>query len=81
MMRWGRWRGVLPPIHGEVVADGECRKSWFTTRKILTGIGLVISTVMVYTGKMSADTWVYALAVLIAGHHAADIVKAFKGDR
>lgn len=53
-------------------------RRWFTTRKVLTVVGLVISTTMVYTGKMSDSVWVYSLAVLLAGHHAADLVKAYR---
>lgn len=55
------------------------KKGWFTTRKILTIAGIVIATTMVYTGKMTDSVWVYAMAVFIAGHHAADLIKAWKG--
>lgn len=55
-------------------------KGWFTTRKTLTYVSVATATVMVYTGKMDAQVWVYAMAVFIAGHHAADIVKAFRGN-
>lgn len=55
-------------------------KSWWTTRKILTTAGVVLATIMVYTGKMTAEIWVYAMAVFIAGHHAADMIKAMKGE-
>jgi len=60
------------------MADGE-RKKWFTTRKVFSLLGLAISVVMVYTGKMDAGTWVEALAVITVGHHAADVIKAAKG--
>ena len=56
-------------------------KKWFTTRKVLTYVCIAIATTMVYSGKMSDGVWVYAMAVFIAGHHAADLIKAFKGDR
>lgn len=61
--------------------DGETRqrKGWFTTRKVLTYVGISIATTMVYTGKMTDGVWVYAMAVFIAGHHAADLIKAWKG--
>jgi hypothetical protein len=60
------------------MTEGE---RWLTTRKAVTAIGLTIATVMVYTGKMSAGEWVDALAVLLVGHHASDVVKAFKGEK
>ena len=56
------------------------RKGWFTTRKVLTYLSIIIATTMVYTGKMSDGVWVYAMAVFIAGHHAADLIKAWKGN-
>lgn len=55
-------------------------KSWFTTRKILTAVGITIATVALFEGKMSDGVWVYSMAVFIAGHHAADLVKAWKGN-
>lgn len=58
---------------------GEKRTRWFTGRKILTAVGVVIATTFVCTGKMSDAVWVYAMAVFIAGHHAADLIKAWKG--
>ncbi len=54
---------------------------WLTTRKVLTAVGFVTATTMVYTGKMSDSVWVYALAVLLAGHHAADLIKAYRGEQ
>jgi hypothetical protein len=59
----------------------SCKKGWFTTRKTLTYACIITATVMVYTGKMTDSVWVYAMAVFLAGHHAADIVKAFRGDK
>jgi hypothetical protein len=52
---------------------------WFTSRKVITAVGFITATVMVYTGKMSDATWVYALAVLLAGHHAGDLISKWKG--
>jgi hypothetical protein len=57
--------------------DGK-KTRWFTSRKVITVVGFVTATVMVYTGKMTDSVWVYAMAVFIAGHHAADIVSAFR---
>jgi hypothetical protein len=56
------------------------KKGWFTTRKILTVVGFITATGLVCLGKISDTCWVYALAVLLAGHHAADIVKASRGE-
>lgn len=42
-------------------------------------LGLGLATGLVYTGKLGGEQWVYALAIVIAGHHAEDIIKAWKG--
>ena len=55
------------------------KKGWFTTRKVLTYTCIAVATTMVYTNKMSDGVWVYAMAVFIAGHHAADLIRAWKG--
>jgi len=52
---------------------------WFTGRKAITAAGFVAATAMVYSGKMSDQVWVYAMAVFIAGHKASDIIAAWKG--
>jgi hypothetical protein len=57
------------------------KKGWFTTRKVLTYVCITIATVLVEQGKMEASVWVYAMAVFLAGHHASDVIKAFKGER
>lgn len=62
--------------------DQPCERKktrWLTSRKVITAVGFSTATVMVYTGKMDAGTWVYNLAVLIAGHHAADLIAAWRG--
>jgi len=59
--------------------DGSPKKRWFTTRKLLTVVGIAISTTALWKGKMTDSVWVYAMAVFIAGHHAVDLVKAWKG--
>lgn len=56
------------------------QKRWWTTRKLLTVLGIAIATTALWTGKMSDGVWVYAMAVFIAGHHAADLIKAWKGN-
>lgn len=60
--------------------EGGGRKTrWFTGRKMLTVVGVTIATTALWRGKMSDVTWVYAMAVFIAGHHAADLIRAWKG--
>ena len=54
---------------------------WFTTRKVLTYVGITIATTALWKGKLSDSAWVYAMAVFIAGHHAADLIKAWKGQQ
>ena len=61
------------------MADEVKHSRWLTKRMFFSVAGFVASTTMVYTGKMTDSVWVYSLAVVIAGHHAEDIVKAFKG--
>lgn len=45
----------------------------------MSAVGFATATVLLYTGKLTGECWVYALAVVIAGHHAEDIVKAMRG--
>jgi hypothetical protein len=52
---------------------------WFTARKVLTAVGVAIATAALWKGKMTDGVWVYAMAVFIAGHHAADLIKAWRG--
>lgn len=52
---------------------------WFTTRKVLTYVSIAIATTALWAGKLSGETWVFAMAVFIAGHHAADLIKAWRG--
>jgi hypothetical protein len=52
---------------------------WFTARKALTVVGITIATTALWKGKMDGAVWVYAMAVFIAGHHAADLIKAWRG--
>jgi hypothetical protein len=55
------------------------RKSWFTTRKVLTYVCIILATVSLWGGKLTGETWVLAMAVFIAGHHAADLIQAWRG--
>lgn len=51
---------------------------WFTSRKVITAVGVAIASTALFRGKMSDSVWVYAMAVFIAGHHAADLIKAWR---
>lgn len=54
--------------------------SKFTTKKFFFSLlGLILATVLTYQGHMTGEVWVYALAVIIAGHHAEDLIKAWRG--
>lgn len=61
------------------MAEGNRTTQWLTKRSVITAAGFITATAMVYSGKMSDQVWVYAVAVFVAGHHAAEIVKAFRG--
>ena len=52
---------------------------FITKRFVLSLIGLGLSSLLCYQGKLPGDAWVYALAVILAGHHAVDLVKAWRG--
>ena len=39
---------------------------------------MIVSSVALFSGKMPPEVWVYSLAVILAGHNAEDIVKAFR---
>lgn len=38
----------------------------------------MIASAALWNGKLDGENWVFALAVIIAGHHAEDIVKAWR---
>lgn len=52
---------------------------WFTSRKVFTLVGVAVASTALFKGKMSDSVWVYAMAVFLAGHHAIDIIKAWRG--
>lgn len=53
----------------------------FTTKRFLFSlIGLALSTGLCYYGKLGGEQWVYALAIVLAGHHAEDLVRAYRGN-
>ncbi len=51
---------------------------WLTSRKAITAIGVTIASAALFKGRMSDSVWVYAMAVFIAGHHAGDLIKAWR---
>lgn len=58
--------------------DKPRRTRWLTKRMFFSVLGIIIATTMVYTGKMDAHTWVESLLVIIAGHHAEDLIAAWR---
>ena len=54
-------------------------KRWWTKRFVITAAATAIASAALFKGKMSDSVWVYAMAVFIAGHHAADLIRAWKG--
>ena len=54
-------------------------KRWLTKRFVITSVATLIASVAMFKGKMTDSVWVYAMAVFIAGHHAEDLIKAWKG--
>ena len=51
---------------------------FLTKRFVMSAFGFATATVLLCAGKLTSECWVYALAIVIAGHHAEDIVKAMK---
>jgi hypothetical protein len=41
-------------------------------------IGLALATAALWTGKISGENWVYVLVIVISGHHAEDLIKAYR---
>lgn len=51
-----------------------------TTRKLFSLIAFTTASVALWNGKLGGAEWVYAVAVILAGHHAADLIKAYRGN-
>jgi hypothetical protein len=52
---------------------------WILKQRFLwSAAGLAIASVALWHGKMDGENWVFALAVVLAGHHAEDLVKAWR---
>lgn len=60
------------------MADGE-KKPFFTKRVLLSLLVLALGTSGLYAGKLAGGDYVLLCAIVIAGHHAVDLVKAWKG--
>lgn len=50
-----------------------------TKRFILSMLGLFLGSFLCYKQRLPGEAWVYALAVILAGHHAVDLIKAWRG--
>ena len=52
---------------------------WTTKRMFFSVLGIGTGTVMLYLGKLDGANWVFLALGCIAGHHAEDLIKAWKG--
>lgn len=50
----------------------------FGRRFVLAVVGLTVASAALWYGKLDGTNWVYALAVVLAGHNAEDIAKAIR---
>jgi hypothetical protein len=57
--------------------SGKARKL-LTKRIILTLLGMALGTAALWGGKLDGGSYVYLVLGCIAGHHAEDIVKAWR---
>jgi hypothetical protein len=56
-------------------------KKFFTKRFLFSLLGLGLATWLQDSGHLGDGTaWVYALAIIIAGHHSVDIIRAWRGN-
>lgn len=53
-------------------------RRFLTKRFIFSAAGLALATLELEHGKLSGTEWVYALAIIIAGHHAPDLIAAWR---
>ena len=52
---------------------------WLTYRKVLTPFVLLAASALLWFGKLTSGDWMVTSLGCLAGHHMADIVKAWKG--
>jgi hypothetical protein len=54
------------------------RNRFLTKRFVLSTAGLAIASAALWQHHLDGENWVFALAVVIAGHHAEDLVGKWK---
>ena len=42
-------------------------------------LGFFTATALCWNGKIGGEMWVYSMAIVIAGHHMEDLIRAWKG--
>jgi hypothetical protein len=52
---------------------------WITSRKVASLLVLGSSTFLQFSGKLGADAYALTCIAVIAGHHAPEILRAWKG--
>jgi hypothetical protein len=50
---------------------------WFTGRKVLTAVIVVIGTIDLWCGKLTSETYVWLMLGCLAGHHLPEILKSW----
>lgn len=63
------------------MSDSEVPKStrWFTYRKVLTPFVLLAASVLLWYGKLDGGNWMVTSLGCLAGHHLADVLRAWRG--
>jgi len=61
------------------MADDTKPKRFLTKRMVISAASFASCTAALWAGKMTDGVYVYAIAVILAGHHAADLIKAWRG--
>ena len=52
---------------------------WLLKQRFLwSAAGLGLATTALWHGKMDGENWCFALAIILAGHHAEDLIKAWR---
>lgn len=60
----------------------QCEKKhsrWITKRMFFSVTGIITGTCMLCIGKLDGSNWVLLVLGCIAGHHAEDMIKAWRG--
>jgi hypothetical protein len=61
------------------MSDDNPKNKWTTKRVAFSAAGFITATVALWNSKLDGGNWVFALAVVIAGHHAEDLIRAYRG--